>query len=199
MNLSHDTPRMSAEGAARLKSALEVDCSCGGDVGTLRRRLIRAAVTVHLQCDNCGSSRAALKREDHYYWQNYPEWDATLPERYDYGRNEITRTMVAKRNAERADAWSLKRQEYAQFCRDNPEWHALRNAVIDRAQGQCEACLSACAVTAHHLSYDYGPLPPAWLLRAVCATCHRRLHASKHGTSDEWEPYVYAAMLTTGS
>jgi len=199
MNLSHDLPRMTAEGAIRVKSALEANCPCGGTMATLRRRLIRAAATVHLQCDNCGSSRAALKREDHYYWQNYAEWDAALPERYDYSRNEITRALVAARQAERADAWSNKRREYAQFCRDNPDWRVLRDAVIDRAHGQCEACLSAPAVTAHHLTYDYGPLPPAWFLRAVCGTCHQRLHASKRGASDEWEPYVYAAVLTAGN
>jgi hypothetical protein len=48
---------------------------------------------------------------------------------------------------------------------------------MERAGGACEACLDAPAQQVHHLTYDFGKLPPAWELRAVCRGCHERLHA----------------------
>ena len=64
----------------------------------------------------------------------------------------------------------------------SPEWSSKRAAVLRRADGRCEACLSAPASQVHHTSY---PMPlthtsltnqPAWQLRACCAGCHTALH-----------------------
>jgi RNase P subunit RPR2 len=84
MNLSHEMPRMTPEGKDRTLAALADPCGawlCAGTTATLRRRNRRGVVTVCLQCDGCGRTLGgAMKRADHYYWQDYLEWDETLAE-----------------------------------------------------------------------------------------------------------------------
>jgi 5-methylcytosine-specific restriction endonuclease McrA len=57
-----------------------------------------------------------------------------------------------------------------------PEWRVMRLRVLKRAQNLCESCLEAAATEVHHVTYENGLMPPAWLLRAVCTLCHDRLH-----------------------
>jgi len=203
MRLHGPLPRMTAEARDRVEKCLAGGCYCGGETAKLTRRLIRAAVTVHLQCDGCGRSiGGALPRQHHYNWQDYAPWDEDLRE--DYNRQQQTEAAerLAARQAEwksqwdetfanlaaQGEKWAQRRREYAMWCRSSPEWHRLRAQVIERADGTCEACLSAPAVTAHHLTYDLGVMPPAWLLRAVCRSCHDRLHADVRDIQDDWCP-----------
>ena len=183
---------MAPDARRRAEQCLEGGCYCKSETATLTRRLIRAAVTVHLQCDQCGRSiGGAQSRQSHYAWQDYRAWDAVLPVEY------------SRRDAEERHARSVKefphlyltdeereerQQDYLEWCATSPEWAALREAVVQRAGRLCEACLTAPATTAHHLSYDLGLLPPGWLLKAVCARCHDRIHADKTGQRDEWCP-----------
>jgi 5-methylcytosine-specific restriction endonuclease McrA len=71
---------------------------------------------------------------------------------------------------------------YAEWAANSSEWAALRLKVLLRARSRCEACGEARAVHVHHLTYKYGRLPPIWCLKAVCSTCHARLH----GVGDAW-------------
>ena len=205
MRLSHPFPSMTAAGRQRIEAALgDKPCRChqnrvffsmpaeGGETATLVKRKIKHYVAVYLQCDTCGAGiGGALARGEHYYWQNYPEWDAERETTYHEKWEAELRQKSEEDRALRLENYRLEREqkaaEYARFCRESPDWHQLRNAVLERASFTCEACLSAPAATAHHLTYEFGPLPPAWYLRAVCRNCHNRLHASKHFEVDDWD------------
>ncbi len=58
----------------------------------------------------------------------------------------------------------------------SPQWRALRSKVLSRARGLCEACLEASAAEVHHLTYEHYGHELAWELRAVCVSCHERVH-----------------------
>jgi hypothetical protein len=174
-------PRMPAEMRERVEACLAEGCYCRPtppQTATLTRRLIRASVTVHLQCNACGRSLSGpLSRQQHYNWQSYPLWDADLPARYQAERD----TWQAERRVEaaaRLDTQSHQHRtaEYREWCRTSPEWHAIVERVLWRCRGMCEACLTERAVAVHHLTYECSKLPPAWHLRGVCRACHDRLH-----------------------
>lgn len=191
LQLSGAWPRMTSAARTRAEACLKDGCNCGADTATFKRRIIARAVNVHLQCDKCGRSiSGSLPRADHYYFQDYAEWNATLSDAYaahDIEAIQRHHAMVSQHQKSMEEQAREKRQrEYALFCKTSPEWRTLREATIDRAIGVCEACLAAPAVTAHHTTYAFGVLPPAWILRAVCARCHERLHADKLGRSDDW-------------
>lgn len=172
-------------------------CSCGGDSARLTKRLVGSGYSVHVQCETCGSSTSgAIKRADFPDWDSLPLFDDQKREAYWAKRDEEARVALAQRRAdllqkttESLEARHARRKEYADWCRVAPEWAAMRQRVLERANFVCEACLEAPAVTAHHLTYEYGKLPPAWLLKAVCEGCHRRFHADKFGRADEWCVY----------
>jgi hypothetical protein len=165
VNLATDFPRMSSSAALRVRACLDVGCPCNHDTAILTRRRVNAAVTIHLQCQRCGKSLSgALPRADHYFFQGYPEWNAELQEKYWEGQKK-----------EFEDKRPQRRQDYQAFL-STPEWRTLRHKVLQRAQFPCECCLSDGAVEVHHDGYSDGWLPPAWKLRAVCRSCHERLH-----------------------
>lgn len=191
---------MSVEGRLRVEESLASRERCGmlckNETCNLTRRKIGHVVTVYLQCDRCGAAvGGALPRSQHHFWQDYPEWNADLAVKWEgEWKRQADETARRRREAREAE-WDTLRADYARFCRESPEWSELRNMVIERADGVCEACLVNRAVTAHHLTYEKGPLPPAWELRAVCKQCHARLHARKKGTTDEWDPDRFAFLV----
>ena len=79
-------------------------------------------------------------------------------------------------------AFRQRRADYREWCRTSQEWDHIKSRVLWRSAGVCEACLDNDADTVHHLTYDHGKIPPAWELKAVCQTCHVRLHDG----DDEW-------------
>jgi hypothetical protein len=74
----------------------------------------------------------------------------------------------AKREAKYAE-WLAQHTEYLQ----TPEWWARRDAVMARANGICEGCLSAPAVHMHHVTYEHWRNELLWELVAVCVDCQR--------------------------
>jgi 5-methylcytosine-specific restriction endonuclease McrA len=64
-------------------------------------------------------------------------------------------------------------QPYAAFLRSR-EWSEIRQLVLQRAGGLCEACRKREPVIVHHLTYRYGFKPPLWCLKALCRVCHSR-------------------------
>lgn len=172
VKLSNPEPRYSIAIRKRVDEILDGGCSCGGESGGLRRRLVNAHVTIHLQCETCGRSvSGSLPRAEFYFWQSYPEWNAELSERYWRGGH-----TQAERSAAIRQAGEERRAEYYAWLDESPEWQQVRRLVLNRAEDVCEACLIAPAVQVHHLTYSYGKIPPAWELRAVCRGCHERLH-----------------------
>lgn len=194
MRLSHPVPRMTQAGAQRVSISLEpAQCSgfyCNGISATLTRRIVNAAVQVHLQCDTCGRSLGgAFARKDHFEWQSYREWDAGLIERWNAKREERYRAHTdafmrtrTELDASRQAEWLARVTEYREWCRTSPDWKYATDRVLWRSRGICEACLTNRASVVHHLTYQSGKLPPAWYLRAVCHSCHQRLHDG----DDEW-------------
>lgn len=179
MALSHKFPRCGAGARDRILAALDAGCTCGAHTATIRRRNIASrattnpVVTIHLQCDGCGRSLiGALPRKEFYFFQDLSEWDESIREKY-WSKEE---KEYARRRAELNDARDDRRREYDEWLLNSPAWHRLRNAVVARSGGVCEACLEERASEVHHDTYELGKLPPAWELHAVCRACHKRLH-----------------------
>lgn len=55
------------------------------------------------------------------------------------------------------------------------EWKAKRDAVLKRAGGKCEACLTRDAWQVHHITYEHKYMEPCYELRAVCDPCHEAI------------------------
>lgn len=186
MQLSHEWPRMSAAMRERAENGLAQHAQpyrkeCEGATATITKRLISGNVNVHVQCNNCGRTVAILARKEVYNWQDLKEWDATAADAHDEARRASVKPydlIIAERKA----GETARRAEYTAWLRSAPEWHEIRKLVLKRAQGVCEACLTAPAAHVHHRTYDYGILPPAWHLKAICRDCHDRIH----DRNDEW-------------
>jgi hypothetical protein len=173
LSLSHAWPRMSQSGKERVDACLTAGCNCDGATATLTRRLIKAVVTIHVQCDTCGRSvSGSLPRIDHYFFQDYGLWNDELSDHY-YEKQRQQRSARLGDLVHFATAPNLP--DYQEFLL-SPEWRSLRMLVLERAGGWCEACVINPASEVHHVNYQLGWLPPAWLLRAVCRECHERLH-----------------------
>lgn len=59
---------------------------------------------------------------------------------------------------------------------ETAHWRDIRRAVIERAGGKCEGCGRRPATQAHHLTYTHVGNEFLWELRAVCDSCHTRVH-----------------------
>ena len=135
---------------------------------------------VDIQCVTCGTSGGQpFPKNEHPHWQTYPEFDKAQNERWHAERSEA---RMLEREAESAQ----RSVEYAEWIATSPEWAAMRKRVMARAGARCEACLERPATDVHHRTYNLGKLPPAYLLVALCQTCHDRMHAP----GDEWGPVV---------
>lgn len=173
----------------RVRTAMRGRGGWGCDCAATRlvKRAVSSHWTVTIQCDVCGKAvGGAIKRENVGNWQSLPEWDG---ERHEKWFAEFRRQSIATMDARRASfdhARDKRSAEYAEWRRTSPDWHRIRDLVLQRANFRCEACLSAPASVVHHLTYEWGKLPPAWELRAVCGVCHDRIHADRHGRTDEW-------------
>jgi len=172
---------------ARMNTALASGCWCAGECARLVRRTIRSGTQqVTMQCQECGKQIGGpMTSTDHPGRQDYPEWDVELVEQYVDAQQSLREERLEAMQ-ERQRAHEAERAGYLQWCRTSAEWHALSERVMWRSRRTCEACLAQPAVTIHHLTYNFGKLPPAWHLRAVCNACHDRLHADKRGSADEW-------------
>lgn len=91
-------------------------------------------------------------------------------------QREARLAQMQREAAERAQPEN--REEYDDYLR-SARWRALRNRVLARAGGLCEACLDLPASQVHHLTYAHKGNEFAWELRAVCDDCHERLHVQE--------------------
>lgn len=168
MELSHDFPRMERFPREKIETLLNIGCDCVRfGTATLCQREAASGATVWLQCDNCGKAlSSAFPRGHHPEYKRYKKWDGNLSD-----------VFYAKKKLDWISGQEDRRSEYAEFLASD-EWKALRARVMQRAEGQCEACLNADAVAVHHVDYESGWLPPAWKLRAVCHACHDGIHGA---------------------
>jgi hypothetical protein len=196
---------MGTEARSQVQHCLSQGCNkyqpsggkgCGGRSATICRRRNSAGVEgIYIQCDGCGSSlSSAIGKAKFAHPDRLPEWNqelwdqreadyAALHARTQAGYDEM-RAAAAQVKADRAE----RIRTYEAWCRTSPEWHHLSGLVLQRARFNCEACLEAPSAVVHHETYDFGRLPMAWHLKAVCRRCHNRIHADKLGRDDEWCP-----------
>lgn len=169
---------------------LALGCYCQHDqerTASLRKRAIGGVVSVYLQCDACGAAiGSAMSRQQHPRWQDYAEWDTQLAKAYDEARRMHLDSLptYGERNTQRLAEYQARAYDYEIWCRTSPEWRHIAARVAWRSRGFCEACLSASATQVHHLTYEFGKLPPAWHLRAVCDICHTKLHTADNDWCD---------------
>ena len=184
MKLRHGMPRCAPALRDRIERLLDAPkCSgykCGGVFAALRRRLVGGNETLHMQCTTCGRSiSGSLTKRECFEFSAIDKWDDVLPEVW---RRRIDAEFTALQEAHRArltyleETRETRRERYSEWLRTSQEWRAIRSRVMRRANFVCECCLETEARDVHHETYELGVLPPAWLLRAVCRTCHESLH-----------------------
>ena len=72
----------------------------------------------------------------------------------------------------------MNRAEYDRYFRSD-KWRDLRELVLQRAGGICEGCGRRRAIQVHHLTYQHAGAEFLWELRAICGSCHKRIHEIK--------------------
>jgi 5-methylcytosine-specific restriction endonuclease McrA len=181
MILSNPPARLGAGQADRIELELKQSCYCDGENARLCVRQQGANKVIRLQCETCGRGiGGALPTALHPYAAEYPAWDENLQTAHQAkSQGALSERQLAWR-AQQASDRAAKSADYAAWLANSVSWQGLRAKVMRRANLLCEACLAAPAIDVHHLTYDFGKLPPAWELRAVCRPCHNRLHAGWH-------------------
>lgn len=172
----------------RIKTSLAAGCYCEHDQPRTAT-LVQRNGGIWLQCDACGSSLGgAMKRTDFHTPAGYPHWRQGIIDAFETAatrHHEAQPTWderLKEAKSEKESAYAARSIEYELWCRSSPEWAEIKKRIAWRSRGHCEACLSGNAEVVHHLTYAFGKIPPAWHLRAVCASCHVRLHAG----GDDW-------------
>lgn len=174
----------------RIKKALENGCGCNHDIDRTASLTIRGG-SVWLQCDQCGASLGnAMSKRDHQAHASYRAWNSDIAKKYEDAHDEYMASIPRPEDlqAERKKAYLARSAAYEEWCRSSPEWSDIVKKVAWRSRGHCEACLNAPSEVVHHLTYEFGKLPPAWHLKAICHPCHNRLHCA----GDDWCGYGMA-------
>ena len=155
----------------RPKGSPEACAVCGSsEFHCTRRQNAVGGWRVTLQCGGCGKAyESGVKVSDHPGFMNYPVFN---PDRHDGWVISRDANEREKYEAEREE----RRSEYNRWLEESPEWKELRAKVLSRDKNVCQACLCKPAAHVHHLTYDYGRLPPAFELQSVCAECHVAVH-----------------------
>jgi hypothetical protein len=177
MQLAHDYPPMDADARARVELILATaNCWCGGQTARLTKRVRTGQAAVQLQCLTCFDGVGGfIARRCHPHVDGYPDFNDEVAKRGIADRQRESEERV-KQFHETFDAGIISlKDEYQEFLL-TPQWRHLRTKVMRRSAGVCEACLEKPAAQVHHCTYDYGWLPPAWMLRAVCEECHTAIH-----------------------
>ena len=171
--LSADLQRHSDAGCTHPKTEIRSTVVAGG------------ALHFRYQCQLCGelvghAIRKALVPPD------CPPKDELLFVRYRAERRreyeEILQNHLRKQKAEGSEWW-IKYNAYLK----SPEWHALRQKILQRARGVCEGCGAAVPTQVHHTTYAHVFHEFLFELVAVCDGCHGRLHQDAGSSTDEWK------------
>jgi hypothetical protein len=125
------------------------------------------------QCASCGKSGIILSANHLTEAQRnraepFSQADAKA---YDLTRSANFDACIQDAKAASDRAWWAWYNRYLL----SPVWQAKRQAVLKRASGICEACLSATAAQVHHLTYLHVGSEPLFDLVAVCESCHKQL------------------------
>jgi hypothetical protein len=184
MKLAHPWPSLLDSARARVEEELRLGClTCKGRLesgaapieGLARLVVAPASQQIKLQCLACGrGSSRPFPHADHPDWRSYPEFDGALLALREAERD----AFFEARRQQWDEGYPARQADYAAFLQ-TPEWRELRDRVMRRAGGICEACLKRPAEVVHHKSYVNGWLCPAFDLAAVCRECHDKIHSDE--------------------
>ena len=158
-----------------------ISVPCQHEVSELRRRTTSAGhVRCFRQCLTCGGSMGTVPKSNVPDFEQLEEWDEFLWQRYEDERQRLLAQDQSRREsvekARKAEWW----QWYDNYL-NSPGWKNKRRLVLDRAQGVCEGCRDAPATDVHHMTYNNVGNEFLWELKAICRTCHERLHGKPLG------------------
>jgi 5-methylcytosine-specific restriction endonuclease McrA len=71
------------------------------------------------------------------------------------------------------------RADARQIYLNSPQWRCRRSEAIGRARFRCENCGRERRLQVHHLSYDHERDEWAQDLKALCVSCHLRVHEAE--------------------
>jgi 5-methylcytosine-specific restriction endonuclease McrA len=123
----------------------------------------------------CGSALREVKKTD----ISVVAFDETLQSSWRTGRNQRWEQRQQGREETRQAEQEAWRARYDAYILSR-EWKIKRSLVFKRAHGQCEGCGLDTAVQVHHLTYAHLGDEFLWELRAVCRTCHERVHGKEN-------------------
>jgi len=154
--------------------------------GTVIVRRINAAGNAFFSryCPHCGVKwsnmipRAAAEREG--IAPDLTEQDMEQRAEDYLAQRQIHFDTVVGGAAERAlhevaQAQHDRDAKYQDYLR-SPEWKRKAAAILARAGGKCEGCLTRDAQEVHHTTYAHIYNEFAFELLALCSLCHRRYH-----------------------
>jgi 5-methylcytosine-specific restriction endonuclease McrA len=152
-------------------------CSC--ETTEIRRRTKRGGVVVYVrQCLQCGAqvgSEISKAHPDIVRLATCEPFDDDLVARVHLTRQAVVEERQ-RQQVEADDAWWDTYNAYLRTA----AWAERRAKVLKRDNYLCQACLSARATEAHHLTYKHVGREPLFELVAVCATCHHEwIHAKE--------------------
>lgn len=106
------------------------------------------------------------------------QFDECLQDEWFRRGQEYRQRRVEQDEIDRAKADAAWWKQYNDYI-NSKAWKRKAALVKERAGGMCEACLVNIAVHVHHTSYRNVGNEIMWELRAVCVSCHQRLHPDK--------------------
>lgn len=142
----------------------------------VRQRPNSAGIIIYQhQCLICGVSKgpAVSKSSVDYIPRDF---DTTLEERYKAREQADRDKVMAEIEKEEERRKAQYRDWYNNDYLRSRKWIEKRKAVMQRADGICEGCLTNPATQVHHLTYDHVGDELLFELVAVCDDCHAKAH-----------------------
>lgn len=138
------------------------------------------AVKARKQCQKCyqfdGSDIGKFSKEER---ESFPEANIYLKEKLQSDKWNTHRELFNRR---REGLQSLQDQKNTLWWKDykqylsTDKWRKKSQAVLQRDNYLCQACLLRTATQAHHKSYEFMGQEPLFDLIAICEPCHEHLH-----------------------
>jgi hypothetical protein len=158
-----------------------------------KRTVAGGAIQYVDQCTRCGKATTqAIARKsaiaanggiepDPFDDDLHNQWNEARGAAYGEVQTEIHAYLEGEKNflELQSQQWHKKYREYQK----SPEWAALKDKVLMRAQGICEGCREAKATVLHHLTYDHVFNELLFELVALCGDCHHRAHTRSNRKS----------------
>lgn len=172
------------------------DLECSHSLSAIRQRRRSNGVKHFVyQCLQCGEELRAVGKKDPAILSlaDIEAFDEALRESWYQRRQEYWREQSEQRRntfeQERERQFAEQKTEADRANREwwerytaylkTPQWRSKRTAVLARANGMCEGCLTRRATQVHHLTYAHVGDEFLFELVAICDECHSRIHKDR--------------------